>query len=198
MKTFHLVLLLCAIASLVNAQDIRYKTTRTSKYSPELSEELHKISILPLGYAYERKIADEFTIEAGVDFSFDIYYDEAEDLDNNALVVNPTIHLEPRYYYNLQRRYQRGRNVSFNAASYIGVYSELRMNPLIEENNGFWPVYDRFKIGPAWGIQRNLGRRGYLNFNLAYGLVIDETGHARYDGFGRLTLGIRLNGVVEK
>ncbi|OFX30712.1 MAG: hypothetical protein A2W92_18870 [Bacteroidetes bacterium GWA2_42_15] len=183
---------------MVNAQDIRYKTTRTSKYSPELSEELHKISILPLGYAYERKIAEEFTIEAGVDFSFDIYYAETDDLDQNALVVNPTIHLEPRYYYNLERRYQRGRNVSFNAASYLGVYSELRMNPLIEENNGFWPVYDRFKIGPAWGIQRNLGRRGYLNFNLAYGLVIDETGHARYDGFGRLTLGIRLNGVVEK
>ncbi|HBL76523.1 MAG: hypothetical protein A2W90_00440 [Bacteroidetes bacterium GWF2_42_66] len=198
MKTFSLVLLLCAITSLVNAQDIRYKTTRTSKYSPELSEELHKISILPLGYAYERKIAEEFTIEAGVDFSFDIYYAETDDLDQNALVVNPTIHLEPRYYYNLERRYQRGRNVSFNAASYLGVYSELRMNPLIEENNGFWPVYDRFKIGPAWGIQRNLGRRGYLNFNLAYGLVIDETGHARYDGFGRLTLGIRLNGVVEK
>lgn len=198
MKTFSLVLLLCAITSLVNAQDIRYKTTRTSKYSPELSEELHKISILPLGYAYERKIAEEFTIEAGVDFSFDIYYAETDDLDQNALVVNPTIHLEPRYYYNLERRYQRGRNVNFNAASYLGVYSELRMNPLIEENNGFWPVYDRFKIGPAWGIQRNLGRRGYLNFNLAYGLVIDETGHARYDGFGRLTLGIRLNGVVEK
>ncbi len=198
MKTNSFILLLCLIAGFVNAQDIKYKTTRSSKYSPELSGEIHKISILPLGYSYERKIADEFTFDAGVDFSFDLYYAETDDLDQNALVINPTVHLEPRYYYNLERRYQRGRNVSFNAASYIGVYSELRMNPLIEENNGFWPVYDRFKIGPAWGIQRNLGRRGYMNFNLAYGLVVDQTGHARYDGFGRLTLGIRLNGLVEK
>ena len=198
MKTLILISFSLILISAVSAQDIQYKSTRTSKYSPELSDELHKISILPLGYSYERKIADEFTFDAGIDFSFDVYYPDDDIFDDNALVVNPTIHFEPRYYYNLERRYRRGRNVTFNSASYIGIYSELRMNPLVEENNGYWPVYDRFKIGPVWGIQRNLGRRGYINFNLGYGLVIDEEGHADYYGFSRLTLGIRLNGVVEK
>lgn len=198
MKTFSLIFIFFLLISVVKAQDIQYKSTRTSKYSPELSEELHKISILPLGYSYERKLADEFTFEVGIDFSFDVYYADEDVFEDNALVINPTIHVEPRYYYNMERRYKRGRNVTNNSASYIGIYAELRMNPLIEENNGYWPVYDRFKIGPAWGIQRNLGRRGYLNFNLGYGLVINENGHADYDGFGRLTLGIRLNGVVEE
>lgn len=198
MRTFTLTFIFLLMISVVDAQDIQYKSTRTSKYSPALSDELHKISILPLGYSYERKIGDEFTFDAGIDFSFDIYYEDEELFEDNALVINPTIHVEPRYYYNLEKRYRRGRNVTYNSASYIGIYSELRMNPLIEEINGFEPVYDRFVIGPEWGIQRNLGRRGYFNFNFGYGLVIDENGHADYDGFGRLTLGIRLNGVVEK
>jgi len=198
MKTFTVTFIFLLFVLFVTAQDIQYKSFRTSKYSPDLSEELHKISILPLGYSYERKLADEFTFEAGVDFSFDIYYADEDALEDYALVVNPTFHFEPRYYYNLERRYERGRNVTNNSASYIGIYSELRLDPIIEENKGYWPVYDRFKIGPVWGIQRNLGRRGYINFNLGYGLVIDENKHANYDGFGRLTLGIRLNGVVEK
>ena len=193
-----LTLILFILGTITHAQEIKFKSTRTSLYNPELAEELHKISILPLGYAYERKLADEFTFEAGIDFSFDAYYADADNFDDYALVVNPTVHLEPRYYYNMQKRYRRGRNVNFNAASYIGIYSELRMNPLIEENNGYWPVYDRFRIGPSWGIQRNLGRRGYLNFNLGYGLVVDQEGHASYKWFGRLTLGIRLNGMIEK
>ncbi len=197
-KHLFTVLIILVAQLAIAQQDIQYKTTRSSKYSPELADELHKISIFPLGYAYERKIAEEFTFEAGIDFSFDMYYDDASVFDDNALVVNPTIHLEPRYYYNLERRYRRGKNVSNNSASYIGIYSELTLNPLIEENNGYFPVYDRFKIGPAWGLQRNLGRRGYWNFNLASGLVIDQDGHASYQAFARLTVGIRLNGETKK
>lgn len=193
-----LIVIILLMAQLAIAQhDIQYKTKRTSKYSPELAEQLHKVSIFPLGYAYEKKIGQEFTIEMGADFSFDTYYKDASDFQDYALAVNPTIHLEPRYYYNLERRYRRGRNVSNNAASYIGIYSELILNPLIEENNNYFPVYDRFRIGPAWGMQRNIGKRGYWNLNLASGLVIDQDGHASYQGFGRLTIGIRLNGVVE-
>lgn len=198
MRSLGLIFILLILILNSEAQNIQYKSTRTSKYSPELSEELHKISFFPLGYAYERKIGDEFTIEAGIDFSFDAYYEDDNVFEDYALVINPTIHVEPRYYYNLEKRYRRGRNVTYNSASYIGIFSELRMNPLIEEKNGIDPVYDRFVVGPVWGIQRNLGRRGYFNFNFGYGLLIDENGHAQYDGFSRFTIGIRLNGVVEK
>lgn len=198
MKTLTITLTLLLFAVFTNAQDIVYKSTRSSQYNPTISKELHKISILPLGYAYERQIAEEFTFEAGIDFAADSYYASWDDFDNYTLVINPKLHFEPRYYYNMKKRFERGKNVNFNAANYIGLYSVLVMNPIIEEINGFYPIYDRFKIGPVWGIQRNLGRRGYLNFSIAYGLVIDENSHARTEGFGRLTLGLRINGTVEK
>lgn len=198
MKTTSLSLLFICLCSFVQAQDFNMRSTRTSVYDPTLAKEIHKVSLFPLGYAYERRINEEFTFQTGIDFSLDSYFEDYDETDNYALIVNPTIHFEPRYYYNMERRYKRGRNVNFNAASYLGIYAEYTFNPLVDEYHDYHPTLDRFKIGPAWGLQRNLGRRGYLNFNLAYGLRIDQDNHAEAAWFARLTIGLRLNGIVEK
>lgn len=150
MKTFTVTFIFLLLVSSVTAQDIQYKSFRTSKYSPDLSEELHKISILPLGYSYERKLADEFTFEAGVDFSFDIYYADEDALEDYALVVNPTFHFEPRYYYNLERRYERGRNVTNNAKTESDNRGEQRLLAGVRSFQDWTGVGYSTKSWSAW------------------------------------------------
>ncbi|MFS4493746.1 hypothetical protein [Maribacter sp. 2308TA10-17] len=95
-----------------------------------------------------------------------------------------------RYYYNLERRITKGKNISGNTGNYVGGLMLVQFgNPII----GDIQRPDIFGVGPVYGIQRTY-RRGFF-YRLEGGVAYLE------DGFGSgvgLILAARIGWVLRK
>ena len=69
-----------------------------------------------------------------------------------------------RYYYNLNRRILKGKSANNFSANYVGVEPNLRFN------------YGRgdsgFSVKLLYGIQRRIGKRGYVDFDVGLENII--------------------------
>ncbi|NIM16122.1 MAG: hypothetical protein GTO45_29315 [Candidatus Aminicenantes bacterium] len=155
-----LILLTCSL-SLV-AQEKENKNT------------VFKLSLIPLGGGVEFRLKDSFTLlgQVGVGMSIEVK-------ENDSRVIFPFYaSISSRYYYNLNKRKAQGKKVDKFAANYVGV---ILMSVFKSST-----VERRFSIGPVWGLQRNIGKKGYfdLNFGFLVNFMEDETKFGGQLGFG--------------
>lgn len=105
----------------------------------------------------------------------------------------PEITLEPRWYYNLEKRSKNGKNISNNAANFFTLKTSYR-------SNIFEILHDRVKGAensiafiPKWGINRNLG--SYFNYEAGAGVgyihLINQKYFRTFDNNG-ITIDLHL------
>jgi len=82
--------------------------------------------------------------------------------------LTPEITLEPRFYYNLNKRSSKGKDTSANSGNYISLRSAYYPDTFTVGNNGGSNVVPQLHIIPTWGMKRNLG--SHFNYELAAGL----------------------------
>jgi hypothetical protein len=85
--------------------------------------------------------------------------------------------ISPRYYYNLNKRKEQGKRVDKFAANYVGVIiGHVFKATDIDQ----WTF-----IGPIWGLQRNIGKTGYFDFNIGLEVLFleDKTAFGGQLGF---------------
>lgn len=105
------------------------------------------------------------------------------------IVLTPTISLEPRYYYNLNSRFEKGKNTSNNSANYFSLKTNFNPDLFVISNYKNVSVNNHLTIVPKWGLRRNIGKNFDLEFSAGYGYVYDF----KYsDGGGYLDLGLRI------
>lgn len=122
-----------------------------------------------LHYAYEHPIWRKGTIigRAGMNFGgewcgfFKARY--------NFWALTPSLEIEPRWYYGLDRRVDKGRSIAKNAGSFLS----MRLYTCLPLGN--FPKYDwRFRgasvIAPNWGLRRVWSERWMLEFHAGYSL----------------------------
>ena len=78
----------------------------------------------------------------------------------------PTVRLEPRYYYNLNRRLNLGKKTLFNGANYFAVTAAY-YSGLIISNVSDITSEKGISLTPKWGIQRTIGQK--ISFQFAFG-----------------------------
>lgn len=167
--------LIIAFTCGVKAQD----TTVSRVESGQLLLDL----IMP-GIVYEVGVGHESTLafKGGIGLSS---YDE--DLFHpNELKLGYNFIGAYRYYYNFNRRDQKGKNTTFNSANYIGLHTSLSksFNPRYEDEVA------AFYAGPVWGFQRTYN--GRINLRLALGLGYTNTAGGELSAIGDFGFGIRL------
>ncbi|MCG1036217.1 hypothetical protein [Polaribacter sargassicola] len=82
--------------------------------------------------------------------------------------IAPEISLEPRFYYNIEKRAKNKRDINNNAANFFTIKLNYRSN-LFEVSNFRSKTADvSYAIIPKWGIRRNLGSK--FNYELGVGL----------------------------
>jgi hypothetical protein len=138
------------------------------------------------GFAQDSKVGDKiYGVQAGL---FGVWgYGEFQLQDNIALRtelgfdfgfmwsnisyaynVVPVVVIEPRWYYNLNKREQKGKNIVNNAGSYLSLYSRIRPNWVVLSQGRIGNIYTDISIIPSWGLRRNMGK--HFNFEGAAGL----------------------------
>lgn len=142
--------------------------TKNENTNTSVAKSLFGVQIGLLGaWVYnELKLSDKIVLRSELGLQTFIYSDSV--IDETHTFLNPEITLEPRCYYNLNKRNTKGKNISDNSGNYISLRSAYYPDSFkigYTENFDFVP---ELHIVPTWGMKRNLGKN--FNYELAVGL----------------------------
>ncbi len=149
------ILVFCFLCAKIEAQEV----------SVEKSIWGTQLIILPLSVYNESKLTNEIALRSELSWGFSWsgggYFDSS-----TRWAVIPYLILEPRYYYNLNRRNQKGKRIDGNSGNYLSIFS------CFQPGIGFKSDNVRINPGiyfiPMYGLKRNIGQR--FNFEAAFGV----------------------------
>ncbi|CDF80984.1 conserved hypothetical protein [Formosa agariphila KMM 3901] len=93
--------------------------------------------------------------------------------DINGYLLAPVLTLEPRWYYNLKKRTNKGRRTANNTGNFVSLKTSYHPDWFTLTNADHLNFIGDFTIIPTWGIRRHLGN----HFNYETGIGI---GYGRY------------------
>ena len=156
MKKRYLVSIFYFFLAVLNAQDV----------SVEKSTFGIQTGLLGLWAHNETRLTDNIALrsEIGMDaaiFKANIYSDVA-------FLMGSVVTLEPRFYYNLEKRVAKKKVIAGNSGNYFSLRTSTHPNILnISSNNNVKIVADA-SIIPSWGIKRNVGQ--HFTYETAFGV----------------------------
>jgi len=164
MKRFFLILTLTAIAATLFAQT---KTVKTQSLS---------LNLLGLQYNYEMPVSRLSTVtyygglvgELGyssetLNFSDDIHYSDSEWMYS----LRATVGAQYRFYYNLAKRAERGKNTRDNSSNFWAVRLGYYTPAFIEHNMTSSSIE---LLTPSWGLKRVYKNNWLFEFSLGYSI----------------------------
>jgi len=152
-KSFLLLLLLCGTKIL--AQNT----------APETTKHLLKANLLITpNLEYEQRLTKRMTL--GVQLGVELGSIENEVLDETRFVLYPTLNVYSRYYYNFNRRTEKGKNTANNSANYFGLMSSFtNANTILNDPDPRDAYF--VTIGGVYGFQRTYWKK--LNLGVVFG-----------------------------
>ena len=198
MRTIALFICLSVIVSPAFAQDSE-------------GIDVESVSILTVfnpGFSHEIKIGRYQTFYGQIFMNTSIYLGYSSALGNMSdISFEPAITGQYRYYYNAQRRADKGKRTALNSMNYLSfiyeaTFTDERVDVSDYDEEKVRPIH---QLGICWGIQRNYASRFSLNLNLGVGYFYtrvttpDATGqpvsghNSGLNTIGQINLGIWLN-----
>ena len=106
-------------------------------------------------------------------------------------IIAPFLDLQEKFFYNLAKRQNKGRETAHNSGNFISLRLITR-GPSLAENVDRTSEID-FAFGPTWGIQRKLNENLHLLFDLGPQYYIDTEGNGNiWPVMIQINLGIDL------
>lgn len=116
----------------------------------------------------ESKLANKFSLrsEIGIEMGFATYYSNGN--KKTTIVGVPTISVEPKWYYNLNKRNAKGKNINKNSGNFFSIKTLYVPDFFLITNIDNLNVVDQIAIIPKWGIRRVYGQ--HFTFETGFGL----------------------------
>ncbi len=192
MKKIVFIALICGMALTVQSQNLKNENS-------EIASVEKSVFGIQAGFAgiwihNELKLSDQIALrtEIGLDaYENDDYYPDA------GFLLSTVLTLEPRWYYNLNKRVNQSKSIEGNSGNFFAIKSSLRLNDLLikfgddEEVN----VVNNLSIIPTWGIRRNLGKHFNYEAGLGAGYIhffAKDAGFAEDEGEFAINLHLRI------
>ncbi|CAM3410375.1 DUF3575 domain-containing protein [Flavobacterium chungbukense] len=128
-----------------------------------------KINLLLPGFVYEHGFNAKNTLysEASLGFGFQA------NSNNSNFAIFPNINEQFRYYYNLEKRAEKGKRTARNSGNYVAANAVYSFGS-ISTNDNYREASSSFTLGALWGLQRTYKGRFNLEFNAGPGVNFDE------------------------
>jgi hypothetical protein len=129
--------------------------------------DLFKVNILNPGITYEKSLSKNTTLCLDANLSFGVAIHE----NHTIFLTVPYLRGQYRYYYNLDKRISKGKDVSRNSGGFIALNTSYYLSPI--GNDTYISNYDGFTLGGVWGFQKtyksgfNLGATAGLGNNFS-------------------------------
>ncbi len=168
---------------------------RTS-VNPAVSQELVPLTKLQLGFhgvgiSFQRRMGRKWTIDLATGFGGG-YSTSYNDFKYLLRVSKPVVYisLNPRLYYNLEKRAAKGKNTSMNAGNYFGFKVNYTTRNIIGEAE----VWDVVLFNLHWGMQRSISKRWSVNGHVGVGYAMDAVDFSHiYNSFFYPALDLRFS-----
>jgi hypothetical protein len=123
----------------------------------------------------ESKLSNEFTLrtEVGLDLSvFDSFFIPG----GTQTVLTPVSNLEPRWYYNLNKRQEKGKKIANNSGNFFSLKFSYHPDLFVISSQKNITIPNQISVIPTWGIRRTIGKSiSYeTGFGLGYGRILDD------------------------
>ena len=82
--------------------------------------------------------------------------------------MTPVFTVEPRWYYNLQKRNLKSKSTKNNSGNFIGIKTSFNPDWFVISNYEGIKIGNQVSVIPKWGIRRNLG--SHFNFEAGFGI----------------------------
>ncbi|MBN1117163.1 MAG: hypothetical protein JXA77_08165 [Bacteroidales bacterium] len=140
---------------------------------------LVKIHIIAFGIGVEQAVDPNVSVYFDVAFGND-YHRESEESE---LDYVPYFTVEPRYYFNLDDRLEKGKRIDNFSGQFVTFQTKVGF-PTV--NMTAW-----YSLSPMWGFQSMIGKRAYWSFQAGPGLQ-GSAGKIYSDFSGDITFGFVL------
>ena len=144
---------------------------------------------------HEAKLSNKWALrtELGFDYSYMkgwVLNDRRFIGYNHGYVLTPVLILEPRYYYNLNKRVSKQRRISNNSGNFIALTTRFRPNWFVVSNIPNIEKIPDISFIPKWGIRRQLGN--HFNYETGIGIGYRHYFNANFSGEIALDLHLRI------
>lgn len=128
-----------------------------------------QIGFLGIWGIHEARLTNNIALRSEIGFDAAMFgSNKAYSGSNVGVVLYPSLTLEPRFYYNLKKRTQKGRSIANNNGNFIAFKINYRPNWFtlsnVESSNGV----DNIAFIPKWAIKRTVLQ--HLTFEVGMGV----------------------------
>ena len=151
---------------------------------------------------HEAKLSNQIALrsEIGLDIGFlggSIYSEilGGSFYPEKGYIMTPVIRLEPRWYYNLNKRVSKSRDISGNSGNFLTLQTSYSPNWFVITNHDNLKVADQISIIPTWGIKRNIGNHFTYETGIGVGyryIFAKSIGYSENKGEAALNLHLRI------
>jgi len=90
----------------------------------------------------------------------------------NSANIKPIVALESRWYYNLNKRVEKGKRIDGNSGDYVSLRTSYHFHDVSDPET--ISGLDNLLIIPSWGIRRNIGNHFNYEAGIGVGLGISR------------------------
>ena len=105
-------------------------------------------------------------------------------------LLSPVITLEPRWYYNLEKRQSKSKNIAGNSGNFLTLQTSYHPNWFTISSYDNVNTLHQVSIIPTWGIKRNLGE--HFTYETGIGLGYRYY-FAKMEGYEKDITSVALN-----
>lgn len=116
----------------------------------------------------EARLSENFSLRSQLELYPSIWGGDMYSKTGFALA--PAISLTPKFYYNLQKRKDDGKNISNNSGNYLSVKVEYIPDWFVISNTKDIRVSETISVVPTWGFRRNFATNFNYEFKAGLGI----------------------------
>ncbi|MCW3789239.1 hypothetical protein [Plebeiibacterium sediminum] len=88
--------------------------------------------------------------------------------EKTGFLMTPVLTLEPRYYYNLNKRERKTKRIDGNTGNFLSLKTSYHPDWFVISNYSNISIISDISIVPTWGIRRSIGK--HINFETGFGI----------------------------
>ena len=150
MKKLVISLVLCSITLFTNAQN---ESVEKSIFGVQTG-------ILGIWVHNEVRLSNRIALRSEIGLEGGI-------TDNNFFMV-PGFSVEPKFYYNLSKRFSKSKDISGNSGNFISLNTSYHPDWFVISGSDNYDVSNQITVVPTWGMRRNIGT--HFNYELGIGI----------------------------
>lgn len=159
-KIVTLGLILCSLSTTLKSQDV-----------VSVERSIYGIQTGTLGVWVHGETMISQYIALRTELGLDMGFVQQDFNANTVAIMAPVISLEPRWYYNLNKREAKSKRVDNNNGNFLSLQASFHPDWFVISSVKDIRIVSDLSIIPTWGIRRSLGKHFVFETGIGLGYI---------------------------